>query len=60
MPLLTLSKILTARYSGEDEVGEVTLGNVGEHLLYYNGETYDEYLSNYADENTDINDIINS
>lgn len=47
-------------YSGEDEVGEVTLGNVGEHLLYYNGETYDEYLSNYADENTDINDIINS
>lgn len=47
-------------YSGEDEVGEVTLGNVGEHLLYYNGETYDEYLSSYADENTDINDIINS
>ena len=47
-------------YGGSEEVGTVTLDNIGDHLLYYNGETYEEYLSNYARENADINDLINS
>ena len=47
-------------YGGTEEVENVTLDNIDEHLLYYNGETYEEYLSGYADENADINDIINS
>ncbi len=47
-------------YGGEEEVGEVTLDNIDEHLLYYNGETYEDYLAGYANENADINDIINS
>ena len=47
-------------YGGAEEVKNVTLDNIDEHLLYYNGETYEEYFSGYADENADINDIINS
>lgn len=47
-------------YGGEEEVEEVTIDNIGQHLLYYNGETYDEYLAGYANDNADINDIINS
>lgn len=47
-------------YGGAEEVENVTLDNIDEHLLYYNGETYEQYLSGYADENADINDIINS
>ncbi len=47
-------------YGGAEEVEEVTLENIDEHLLYYNGETYDEYLSGYANENADINDLINN
>ena len=47
-------------YGGAEEVDEVTLENIGDHLLYYNGETYDEYLASYANDNMDINDLINS
>lgn len=47
-------------YSSDEEVSEVTTETIGEHLLYYNGETYDEYLAAYAEENMDINDWINS
>lgn len=46
-------------YGGAEEVDEVTLENIGDHLLYYNGETYDEYLASYANDNMDINDLIN-
>ena len=34
--------------------------NVGEIIDYYNGETYEEYLQRFAEENMDINDIVNS
>ena len=30
----------------------------GYTMEYYNGETYDEYLANYAEENSDINNSI--
>ena len=46
-------------YSADEEVPTVTTDNIGEHLYYYNGETYDEYLAAYAEENMDINDYIN-
>lgn len=40
------------------EVDTVTLDNVGEHLQYFNGETYEEYLAQYAKDNMDINELI--
>jgi hypothetical protein len=46
--------------SGEPDVETVTLDNIGTHLSYYNGETYDEYLARIAEENSSIHDIINS
>jgi hypothetical protein len=45
-------------YGGEEEVESVTLDNIGEHLLYYNGETYEDYLARIAEENKSIHDII--
>lgn len=47
-------------YGGEPYYPEVTLDNVGEIIDYYNGETYEEYLQRFAEENMDINDIVNS
>lgn len=47
-------------YGGEPYYPEVTLDNVGEIMGYYNGETYEEYLQRFAEENMDINDIVNS
>ena len=47
-------------YGGEPYYPEVTLDNVGEIMDYYNGETYEEYLQRFAEENMDINDIVNS
>lgn len=47
-------------YGGEPYYPEVTLNNVGEIIDYYNGETYEEYLQRFAEENMDINDIVNS
>lgn len=48
-------------YGGDAEVEAVTLDNVDElAFLYYNGEEYSEYLSTYAEDNADINDIVNS
>lgn len=40
------------------EVDTVTLDNIGEHLQYFNGETYEEYLAQYAKDNMDINELI--
>lgn len=45
-------------YSGEAEVEEVTLENIGDHLLYYNGETAEEYVERVAEANKSIHDII--
>lgn len=47
-------------YGGEPYYPEVTLDNVGEIIDCYNGETYEEYLQRFAEENMDINDIVNS
>ena len=47
-------------YTSDAEVEEVTLENVAEHIYYYNGETYDDYLAEYAKANMDINELINS
>lgn len=47
-------------YGGEPYYPEVTLDNVGEIIDYYNGETYEEYLQRFAEENMDISDIVNS
>ena len=47
-------------YGGEPYYEEVTLDNVGEIIDYYNGETYEEYLQRFVEENMDINDIVNS
>lgn len=47
-------------YTSDAEVEEVTLDNIAEHLHYYNGESYEEYLSEYAKSNMDINELINS
>lgn len=46
-------------YGGEPYYPDVTLDNVGEIIDYYNGETYEEYLQRYVEENMDINDLIN-
>lgn len=46
-------------YGGEPYYEEVTLDNVAEIIDYYNGETYEEYLQRFAEENMDINDLIN-
>ncbi len=45
-------------YSGDSEVGTITLDNVGEHIIYYNGETYEEYLARTAVANRSIHEII--
>lgn len=55
-----IDEVNSEGYGGEEEVDDVTLDNIDEHLLYYNGETYEEYLAGYANENADINDLINS
>lgn len=48
-------------YGGDSEVPTVTLANVDELAFnYYNGEQYDDYLSDYAADNADINVIVNS
>ena len=40
------------------EVDTVTLDNIGGHLQYFNGETYEDYLQHFEEENMDINDLI--
>ena len=53
-----IDQVNNEAYGGVEEVETVTLENIAEHLVYYNGETYDEYLANYAEENSDINNSI--
>ena len=36
-----------------------TITYINEVLEYYNGETYEEYLERFAEDNMDINDLIN-
>lgn len=53
-----IDQVNNEAYGGVEEVETVTLENIAEHLVYYNGETYDEYLAAYAEENQDINNTI--
>ena len=53
-----IDQVNNEAYSGVEEVEAVTLENIAEHLEYYNGETYDEYLAGYAEENQDVNNTI--
>ena len=45
-------------YSADPEVDTVTLDNIASHLVYYNGETYEEYLARVAEDNLSIHQII--
>lgn len=45
-------------YTGIAEVDTVTLGNIGDHLQYYNGETAEEYMQRMAEADKSIHDII--
>ena len=47
-------------YGGEPYYKEVTLENVNTIMDYYNGETYEEYLQRFAEENMDINELVNN
>ena len=53
-----IDQVNNEAYGGVEEVETVTLENIAEHLVYYNGETYDEYLAGYAEDNQDINNTI--
>lgn len=54
----TIDKVNAEYYSGSPEVATVTLDNIGEHLLYYNGETSAEYVARVALENESVHNII--
>lgn len=45
-------------YSGAAEVDTINLDNIDTHLLYYNGETAEEYVQRMADADKSIHDII--
>lgn len=55
----TIDDVNAETYGGTAEVDTVTLDNIGEHLRYYNGESYEEYVHRTAEENRSIHDIIN-
>lgn len=44
--------------SDTPEVDTVTLDNISTHLQYFNGETYDDYLRHFEEDNMDINELI--
>lgn len=46
-------------YTGDSEVPAITLDNIGEHIAYYNGETYADYIVRVIEENRSIHEIIN-
>lgn len=46
-------------YTGDSEVPTITLDNIGEHIVYYNGETYAAYIGRLVEDNLSIHEIIN-
>lgn len=54
----TIDEVNGETYNGSSEVETVTLDNIGDHLRYYNGESYEEYVERTAEENRSIHDII--
>lgn len=55
----TIDQINGEYFGGDPEVSTITLDNIGEHLVYYNGETYAEYIARLVEDNRSIHDIIN-
>lgn len=55
----TIDQINGEFYTGDSEVSTITLDNIGEHIAYYNGETYAEYVSLLIEDNRSIHEIIN-
>lgn len=53
-----INEINNESFGGESEVENISLDNIDEHLLYYNGETYDEYLTTLVQADLDINDLV--
>lgn len=53
-----IDEINAESYAGDSEVDEVTFDNIGDHMLYYNGETAVQYTARIAAENVSIHDII--
>ena len=45
-------------FSGDSEVATVTLDNIGEHITYYNGETFEEYARRMNEADRSIHEII--
>lgn len=41
-------------YGGMEEVGEVTLDNVSDHIDWWNGETYEEWFDRFAEANAPL------
>lgn len=41
-------------YSNDEEVDEVTMDNIDDHIYYYNGETYDEYVESFVEANSEL------
>lgn len=54
----TIDQINGEYFSGDSEVPTITLANIGEHIAYYNGETYAAYIARIAEENKSIHQII--
>ncbi|MBD5243197.1 MAG: hypothetical protein HDS60_03820 [Barnesiella sp.] len=45
-------------FSGDSEVATATLDNIGEHIIYYNGETFEEYAQRMNEADRSIHEII--
>lgn len=55
-----MDAICCETYSGEPEVDEVSYGNIADHIRYFNGETYQEWMKRQEEENQDIHELIKS
>ena len=53
-----MDEVNAATWSGASEVDTVTLDNVSDHILYYNGETAAEALARHAEADRDIHELI--
>lgn len=53
-----MDEVNAESYNSVPEVEDITIDNVGDHILYYNGETAEEALARLAAENRDIHQLI--
>lgn len=54
----TIDQVNGEYYTGDAEVPIITLDNIGEHLAYYNGETYTDYMERVLADNESIHNVI--